>query len=310
VDRITLFVDQVAVRTIPVRSEYVGGLAAEDLIAEPVVVEPPTITIEGPEGVISRVSHAMVPIFRENLSTTITDELPFILIDEYGHEIEAEFLDVVTTNTDLIRVTVPIRLVKEIPLDIALSHGAGSSEQNTSWSIEPAFITVSGDAEALRDINTLVLNTIDMTSFTSSTTQSFPIVLPSHIQNDSGVSTATVFISVHDLDFEDFAVDNLFVNNLLPGHSIEMITRSIDVRIRGRRDDLYGISETDIRVVADLRDILTEPLDSPDRFRVPARIYIDGVSAGVGPIGEYRINLRVIPDSYIAESVNAPVADS
>jgi len=301
VELIILSIDQVSVRTIPVRSIYTGGTAEEDLIAEPVIAEPQTIIIEGPEAIISRIDHANVPILRESLSSTYVDDLPFVLIDELGYELEEPYLEAVTGNVETIHITVPIRQIKDIPLDVAFSHSAGSSDQNTSRTIEPPFITVSGDPEALRDFNTLILNVIDMSQFTSSATQSFPIILPSQIRNDSGESSATVMISVHGLASEDFAVENLFVINTPPDHSVEFISRVIDVRLRGSERDLANISEMNIRVVADLNDIITEPLTEPERFRPLARIYIDGTEADIGAIGENRITIRLIPDSYVPE---------
>jgi len=307
VELITLLIDQVSVRTIPVRAIYTGGTAADDLFAEPVIVEPQTITIEGPEAIISQISHAQVPIFRENLSSTYVDNLPFILINELGYEVEDDYRNFVTSIVETIHVTVPIKQTKVVTLDVALSHAAGSSDQNTRWSIEPPFITVSGDPEALRDFSsTHILNVIDMSQFTSSATESFPIILPPQIHNDSGESSATVMIDVLGLASEDFAVENLFVINTPPEHYVEFVSRVIDVRLRGREADLTNITEMNIRVVADLSDIITEPLTVPDRFRVPARVYIDGTDADIGAIGETRITIRLIPDSWIPPETPEP----
>ena len=301
VELISLVIDQVSVRTIPVRATYTGGTAAEDLIAEAAVAEPPTIVIEGPEAIISRISHAKVPIFRENLASTYVDDLPFILIDEFGEELDEAYLEFVTSNVETIGITVTVKQTKEINLDVALAHAAGSSDQNTNLTIDPPFITVSGDPEALIDFNTIILNTIDMSQFTSSATQSFPINLPPQIHNDSGESSATVMITVLGLASEDFAVENLHVVNTPPEHFVEFVSRVTDVRLRGKAEDLANITDMNIRVVADLSDIITEPLTEPERFRVAARVYIDGTDADVGAIGEHRITIRLIPDSYVPD---------
>jgi len=113
-------------------------------------------------------------------------------------------------------------------------------------------------------------------------------------------------ISVHGLASEDFAVENLFVINTPPGHFYEFVSRVIDVRLRGNAEALSNITEMNIRVVADLSDVITEPLTEPGRFRVPARVYIDGTEADVGAIGEHRITVRLIPDSYVPEIPELP----
>ncbi|MCL2392396.1 MAG: hypothetical protein FWC66_07295 [Oscillospiraceae bacterium] len=293
VERITLFIDRVSVRTIPVHVEYNGGTASEDLIADPVEFFPMTITVEGPEDVISRIDHANVPIFRENLSTTYIDDLAFVLIDEYGYELDESVLEGLTTSHDNIRVTVPIKQVKEIPLIVHPSHGAGSTDQNTIWSVVPPVITISGDPEALRDLPPHVLGAINMSAFSSIATEERPIVLPSHIHNDSGETMATIRVEVLGLDVVDYAVENLFLLNPPPGYVVEFVTTSVDVRLRGRAEDLEGITAMDIRVVADLSDLPAQPVG---RHRLLSRVYIDGTDAYIGPIGETRISIRIAPD--------------
>jgi len=81
VERISLNIDRISTRTIPVRVEYTGGTASDDLEAQPVEFDPQTIVVEGPEAVISRIEYARVNIYRERISVTYTDDLPFVLID-------------------------------------------------------------------------------------------------------------------------------------------------------------------------------------------------------------------------------------
>ena len=291
VERISLNIDRVSVRTIPVRVEYTGGTASDDLVAQPVEFDPQTISVEGPEGVISRIDYARVPILRENLSSTYIDDLPFILIDEYGEVLDGYFIETVRTSQETIRITVPVIQIKDVPLVFHRLHGAGSTEQNTTWTVEPPFITVSGDPEALRGFNYLELGAVNMTRFSLEVTESLAIALPGHINNESGEISALVSVEVGGLAIEDFSVENLVVINTLPGHTARILSPSINVRLRGRSVDLADITAEDIRVVADLRDY------GAGRERVPARVYIDGTEADIGAIGLYHFNVIITPDT-------------
>jgi YbbR domain-containing protein len=288
VARIQLTISRLASRPIPVRVEYGGGTASDDLFAEPVEFDPRTITVSGPEDVITRINHARVPIFRENLSSIYVDDLTFVLIDDYGEELEEHQLEAVDISHDTIRVTIPIRQVKDIPLRVELIHGAGSSESNSRWTAEPPVVTVSGDPEALRDYNYIMLGSVNMTGFTNLGIEAFPIIVPSHLRNESGEVLAQVRVEVM-LDFIDLRTDNLFVINTPPGHWVDMVTTSLVVSIRGMRDNLDLITDMSIRAVADLSDL------PPGPHRVPVRVYVDGVP-DVGAVGDYRFSLRIIPD--------------
>jgi len=286
---ISLLVDRLRDVAIPVQVSYKGGTASDDLIVETEEYSPRTITVEGPEDIISRISHAFVPIPRENLSATFTDDLGFVLIDKNGDEIDESVTDSLLFSHDTIRVTVPIRLVKKVPLYIELMHGAGTSDANTMVTYIPPFITVSGDPESIRDFNNILLGTIDTTRFTETTTEAFPILLPNNFTNISGESEAHVLVEVVGLAIAYYSTPNLQYVNVRPGFTATITTQTLDVRIRGPKEDLDNLdSLTNIRVVADLRDY------DPGTYFVPARVFIDGIDADIGAVGErYRITVTI-----------------
>jgi len=289
---ISLFVDRLRERPIPVQVNYRGGTASEELIAEQAEFDPRIITVEGPEDIISKIKYAYVPIPRENLSATFTEELAFVLFDENDEEIEESVASALKFSHDAINVKIPVRQVKNIPLRIELMHGAGSTDANTFVTYDPPFITVSGDPEVIREFNHIVLGTIDTTRFHETTTEAFPIIVPNHFTNLSGETEARVLVEVRNLAIAYFFAENLQYINCPPGHTATIGTRTLDVRIRGRREDLDNlVSLSNIRVVADLREY------GSGTSLVPARVYVDGVEADVGAVGDrYRLTVTIERD--------------
>jgi len=289
--RVTLVIDRLLERQIDVEVNYRGGTSSDDLVALPAEYDPQTITVRGPEEIISRISHAYVPILRENLSSTLTEDFMLVLIDENGEELDLELHSSVILSQESIRVTIPIRLMKEVPLFVELSHGVTTSSANTTVSITPEFVTISGDPETIRDINQFNLGTVDMLSFGLSTTRSFPIPIPNHITNVSGETEAMALIEVLGQDIAFRSVTNIQEVNLPSGFRAEIITQSIDVRIRGLESDLMLVAPLNLRVVADLTDVV-----GTGAMFVIARAYISGIEVDVEPVGEYRITVSVFAD--------------
>ena len=285
--RVTLVIDRLEARQIDVRVNYRGGAASEDLVVMPAEIDPQVITIRGPEEIISRISHAYVPIPRENLSATITEDFEIVLIDLNGEEVDLSLYTSVVLSQETVRVTIPIRLMKTVPLFVDQSHGVTTSSANTTVRVTPEFITILGDPDSIRDINQFPIGTIDMQSFGLSTTRTFPIIIPNHITNVSGETEAMVFVEVLGQDIAFRSVSNLQVINLPDGLRADIVTQSIDVRIRGLDVDLALITSLNLRVVADLTDISTGTAS------VAARAYIHGTEADVEPVGEYRIVVTV-----------------
>jgi len=290
--RITLIIDRILERQIPVRVSYTGGTASEELIIESLDWDPVSVTVWGPEEVVSRIHHVRVPIFRESLSTTLTEYLEFYAVDEHDEPLDDELLEMLEFSQETIRVTIPVKEMKDIPVTVDLSHGSSTSEANTSVHIDPPVVKVSGDPEVIRDLNNIFLGTINMLNLErNDSTIQLPIIIPNHITNVSGETEATIHIVISGLDIAFRSTSNLQTINTPQGLRADILTQSLDIRIRGATDDLALVTSLNLRVVADLTDM------SPGTMRIPARVYIDGVDAAVDPVGEYEITVTIAADT-------------
>jgi len=160
-------------------------------------------------------------------------------------------------------------------------------------SYDPLYITVSGDPEVIREFNHIMLGTVDTTRFFETTTEAFPIIVPNHFTNLSGETEAHVLVEVRNLSTAYFNAENLQYVNVALGHTATIMSRTLDVWIRGNKEDLDNlVSLTNIRVVADLREY------SLGSYIVPARVYVDGVDpAKIGAVGDrYRLAVTIERD--------------
>jgi len=292
--QVTLLVDRMSVRSVPVQVVYTGGTASEDLVEMPHEFEPQSVIVEGPEELLARIGYARVSVMRVNLATTFVDDLGFHFVDTYEDELSEDELGALSADVETINVTIPIRMVRDIPLDVTLIHGAGSSDENTSLTITPQVITVLGPPETVRDLPPINLGTIPTASFTNIFSDQLRIILPSQITSESREEYASVRVDVHNLDVVDFQVENLFVHHAPPEYYVQIIPSHINVRLRGRVEDLEHVTAMNIRLVADFREL---DIEVGQRYWAPARVYIDGIDADIGAIGDYTIHIRLLAEA-------------
>jgi len=188
VNNIALNIDKLRTVSVDVKANYTGGTASGDLIAGTVEFSPQTITVYGPDEVVSQISEARVLIHRESLSSTVTDDFEFVLLDENKEEFSEELLSLIRLNHEMIRVTIPIKQIKDIPLEVSLIYGAGATEQNSSYEIDPLYVTVMGDPELLRELNSINLGAVNTLTRKNLTFNANPraIIVPEKIENVSG----------------------------------------------------------------------------------------------------------------------------
>lgn len=272
-------------KTIPVRGGF-EGRSADGYTAETPVFEPSTITVTGPEAYLKDISYAWVT-FGQNVivDSSYSIETNFTLMNEDGDAVSTEYL---TLSQDTIRATLPILQVKNVPLEVDVIEGAGASKANTKISIEPNTVTLAGDSSILSGMNKIVLDTIDLTDFSSTLTETYPIAINNELRNVTGVTEAKVTLEVVGLETRSFRVSNLSYINSADGNNVEILTEGLDVQIRGTAEQLDLIKAESIRAVADLTDFK----DSTGSYMPTVKIYVDGVT-DVGAIGTYTISVEI-----------------
>lgn len=281
---ISFDVTKMSSKSVPVEAKFVGS-TAENYIAGEVEFEPKTIKVSGPESMLEKIDHIYAEMGGDDLTMTRTAEIPIVLIDKDGNTMESEGLEF---DVPTVTVTIPISMMKEVPLYVQCVYGAGATEENTVISIEPNKIMISGDTEIVSGINRIDLATIDLTDFSLTHQDTYLIPLPNGVENVTGAAQADVKIEITGVDTKVFTVTNISTRNLPSGYTLEEITtQSLEVRIRAPQDVLDQLQPSNLSAVADLSDIT----QSGDMF-VPVRIVVDGFT-DAGAVGEYNIGIKV-----------------
>ena len=283
-ETISFDVTRMSKKPVPVEAKFVGS-TAEDYIAGEIEFEPKTIWVSGPESELEKIDHIYVEMGGDDLTMTRTADIPVVLIDTDGNTMDSTGLEF---DVPTVTVTIPISMMKEVPLYIQCVYGAGATEANTVIKIEPSTITISGDTSVVSGINRIDLTTIDLTDFSLTFQDTFSIPLPDGVENVTGTTQADVSIEITGVDTRIFTLTNISYRNLPSGYTVEEITtRSLEVRIRAPQDVLDQIQPSNLSAVADLSDIS----QSGDMF-VPVRIIVDGFT-DAGAVGDYSIGIRI-----------------
>lgn len=285
-DTISFSVSALASKTIEVGGSFAGSLA-DGYSAEDPVFEPSSITVTGSEAALSKIASAKVTFGKDktDVKETFSVDVGYTLVDENGEACSTAGL---TFSTEVVKATLPIMEVKELPLSVAVINGGGATESDCTISIEPKSIKVAGDSKVLDAINKLVVGTVDLSDFTASYEDTFPITLDDELQNITGVATADVKIIIVGMTTKTFNVTNMYCTNVAEGYSAAVDTENISVVMRGTEAALSKLTADKIRAVADL----TEYKDTTGTIMPNVKISADGVS-GVGAIGDYKITVTI-----------------
>ncbi len=263
------------------------GSVAEDYMRGVFEFLPGKIGVTGAESIVNQISHALVTIKGEGLTTTVEGDMPFELISHQGEVLTD--LDVIL-STETVFTTMPVTKTADVPLTVKWIFGGGISNmaqvnQYVSCGITPDTITVAGAEADLESLSEIILGEIDLSNIIGSDIFEFDIPLDSELDNISGIKKASVNVSIHGLESKIMEVDNIQLDNVPEGFEAEAVTKTLQVLIRGPEEALDLVLPINLRAVADLSDV--DLVNG--RYTVPVKVYLAGTT-NVGVIGsDYKV---------------------
>lgn len=279
-------ISKLLTRVVDFKCRFDGTMAeGYTLDFSDITFDPAYITLMGPEEELNQVASAFVVLDRDNVSSSFTAAANYNLVNADGETLSFED---VTADTDVVNVSVPVNMTKEVALDVTLVEGGGATAQNVIKTVSPQTITIAGDPSTLDGINAIYLATIDLSDYLSYPETEYTILLPNDTENISGTTTATVNLEFSGLEWAYYTVTNLDYTNLEDGYTADVMDVTLVVMVRAPADVLSQIEANNIRAVADLTGVTTTS-------KVPVTVYVDGYS-DAGAVGDYTLYVRVAPD--------------
>ena len=289
---VTVVVAERISRSIPVKVDYIGE-AAEGFIADKPQAEldHQEVTITGPRQVVEQIDHAYISVDCTERTETITESYRFVLQDENNKPVDAAMI---TTNIEQIKVKVPVFLTKRLPLKLVINAGGGATEENSEIVIDPAYIDVSGSEMALKELNELLIGTVNLGEIHADIEKTFEIKLPEGVTNLSNITDAVVNISFPELATKEFTVTEIRTKNVPAGMRADLLTKQLTVMVRGSKALIEKMDNADVIVQIDLTGV-------EGSVAAEAKITFPAEFEGVGAVGKYSVNVKVEPKANTEE---------
>ena len=283
-ETITVTVEKLYTSTLPVEFRFEGSVAKGYQAGTP-TIDPVNVTISGAVEQVNRVARAVVVLEAKDLKEQYTGDLPIRLLDANGDELKDLEVEL---SSKTAYVVYPIVVVKEIPLTVNIIAGGGATRENISEPlIVPSKITVAGTQEDIDHLTEISLGSIDLSKVVGTSNFTFTIDLDPSLENVTGITEAKVTVTVSGLETRAFEVGNIKLQNIPRGYSAKADTEAKTVYVRGTADELAMIDSSQLRIVADLKEVT-----GSGTYTIPVRVYLDA-GTEVGVIGDYSIVVSV-----------------
>ena len=272
---------------IPVSVEYTGQLP-DGYVRDQAILNVETVAVSGPAEEVNKISKAIVTVDLSSATQTINDEMSYRLVDAEG--VTLELSSYVTLASPAVRVSVPVSCYKQIDLVVDIIEGGGATEKNVKLTIDPPTIGVSGTAEALKDLDKLVIREVDLSQITGTQTWTVVPDLPVGVTNRASETSVTITLSLTGLMTKRITIPCTSIQRLNDVDTLNFGEQSVIISVRGTPTELSRIKESDIKITADMTNDYDPATKSVTlKITLPA-----GTSAGVVG-GPYTLQVIEVP---------------
>ena len=207
----------------------------------------------GPATDLAQVSKAVAAVDVTGRNSSLADyECKVTLYDQDGAAFTSNYI---TSQTEKIKVSVPIYRVNNIPLTVTLKDGGSLTQNQVQCVIDPENVEVIASNQAvLSDIKEINLGEIDLGSVHTGTPISMSIKdkLPSGVSLVSGQpETANVIISVDGIATRKVQVSKFAWNDTAQENTpykVAILTKSVEMELRGSESQLQKVDVNNLSI--------------------------------------------------------------
>lgn len=250
---ITVKVEERISKPVPVNVVYSGQLV-DNFMAdkENRVLDVETVSVTGPKSVVDQITMAKIDVDLTGRSESLSERFTYTLCNDQEEPVDAKL---VTTDVADIALTLKIMRVKEISLVVKIVEGGGATAETSKITIEPKTIWVSGSDTLLENIESLEIGTIELAEIPEDQTLTFPIKLPEGITDETGVTEVTVSVEFPELATKTLTVTQIDAVNIPSGMRVDLLTKALEIQVRGPKDQIESLEASDFAVTADFSDV-------------------------------------------------------
>lgn len=283
--RVTVSVGELYSKEVPVRCE-VTGTPKKDYYAEDPVLDMDSILLRGQRDDLVNVSYAKLTVDIGGRDETYHNAVGFTLYDYNDIAVENS---AIRPASKLVQVRVPVKTTKEVPLTIVVKESAGSTLEETSYTISPKTVTIAGEKDVLSPITEIALDTIYLQDITESKSLYYEVIAPEHTELVGGAQNATVAFTVSGVKEKTVTVSKFLVERVKENFTGQCTMESIQVTLRGLAAEIDAVTDDKVVAVIDFSS-----LSSEGEYTLPVTIVADGYD-NISAKGTYQVKVRLDP---------------
>jgi YbbR domain-containing protein len=242
--------------------------------AQQPVVEPATITIQGPSSQVELVTQVVAPVMLLNAKNQVERTVDLRLVNRQNQQVDS-----VIPDASVARVVVPVEQWpgrKEVAVRINLVGQPAPGYRLSTVRAEPSTVVLQGDSAVLESVPGYIETApLSIDNATSELRQRLDLVVPQGASVFDG-DTVQTYVSITPIEGGTTMTVRPIVQGLGPGLNYSVSLETVDVILSGPIPLLESLNSDDMLVILDLSGLLPGTHVIPPRVVLPEGIRREG----------------------------------
>lgn len=248
--QVTLQIERIITKQVPVRLEMEGGVARGYVVGEP-FLDPATIAVSGVTSRVDALAEARVTVFLDNPQQDVVANRRPIFYDQQGNIASVSTL---TVGSDQVVVTIPVDQLAGFAAKPIIVNWQGEVAQGyrlVDVRVEPDSVLVTGSPTQLDRFTRVQTEPVDISGLRESRTMQVTLDLPPGLALDE-VQPVYVEVVIEPILTSAVVRKTPDIRALGEGLTLTLDADEVRVFLYGPLDRLDSLSEDDVRVTLDL----------------------------------------------------------
>lgn len=248
-EKIKVKIEKLVAVSKPVEIVYSGTIDKNTEVGA-VEIKPEQIEVTGASSDVATVNKIQVVVPVGALSSKgeiVQSEV--VPVSKDGMEVQN-----IKLSAGYVNVFAKLYTLKEVKLSAVftgdLGNGLGAETK------VPDMIWVKGTKNALKDLDSVSTQPVDLSKIKADGTVSLSIILPEDVELSDRNAELTAGISIVDVGTKTFTYssDNILIEGLTKGKSVSMDTTSVEVTVSAKKAIISGLTAEDLKLYIDVTD--------------------------------------------------------
>lgn len=251
-------------------------------------ITPDTVTVSGSTSDVESIAFVRAVYDISGVTSDIDAMVPIVLYDSSGNTIDTSNFSL---SADEVHYTADVSQSKEIPISVSTSGKPAAGYTVASVTPDVSTITISGDADKIGSIDSLVIpsSALSVEGLSDSTT--FRLWISDYLPDGVSVTSddmvsVRVEIQAEKTGTISLSPSDITVKNLADGLSASIESDTLSVDVEGSASAISSLKASDLNASASANG-LTEGSDQ--------YVFLNfSPPTGVTVTGQYRVNMHVV----------------